>query len=434
MKKFFVALCGLLVINDALAHPDRYHTPEPVNATLASTWKTSGTYNSGLPNGDGAENVYESQFLNKYICHKDKGTKKTSNQSSACLVTHDNTYGIGGTYDDEGAILLDIAQKIYQNGATFCPTQVQVANIDSREYVWIDYYSDNTTMGCKTYCKPGYDPDNECEPYTGTRCDDSAGYPFTIKNRTILKAGGATGNFTGTMPVFSYKNETGSGTSNKPAGAQMTEHIVLGIISKDSADGNGIKVAPIKITGKRDKTASGGIQSWIYDVKYNDNNFTVLCPQGYVPNTQNKCELVASCQETNRTMCTGYTTGYDSDIHDMRQTDNECWEYRCKQDGYGFKSSTDKTCYQCVTSKRTGIKSNGECETCDVGQCFSRQAQQCGNCRHNPSKLEMLRGPNYQTQNKQCWRKTNLHEFWGCVLCSNDDECWYNDGGCKRCE
>ena len=399
MRKFFVVICGMLMVGGALAHPDRYKHPVE-DSTYASEWKVNGTYDKNLPQQDNShpENVYRGFFLNKYICPKDEGTKKTTS-TDKCIVTHDDV-GIGGTYDDEGAIVLALAREVYQNGATFCITQIQVANINGRQYVWLDYYSDEKmNASCKTYCKPGYDPDNKCEAYTGTKCQDITEYPFDVSGNTIIKSGGATGNFTEEMNVFGYKNETGGGTNNQPAGNQLTKHTVLGIIAKDTKNGKGIKVAPLEITGKRDKTGSGGIQSWIYSIKHN-GNITTLCPQGYAPDSNNVCKLGTACADLAapaKAMCADYINGYSSTDHEYKKN-GDCWEYRCKLSGYGFKSSTDKTCEQCGTDLRYGaLEETGVCTTCDVGQCFKNG--KCGDCNTIP-KLKIERGPKYDTENR----------------------------------
>ncbi len=419
MKKFFVALCGMFAFGTVFAAPpSNYYEPDNSAKSYMSDWKVSGNYNQSID--DSFYSNLNGRKLSSWVC---------TNDSSGCKITHDSD-GIAGTTNDEGAVVLDIAREIYKNGAKFCTTQIQAANRNGRQYVWLDYHSNNNyDASCKTYCKQGYDPETNCdERLTEDSCDSIKTYPFL--SHDVIRQGGSSGRFTTEMQVFSFANETGAGASNEPAGNKFTKHVVLGIIGKDSEDGVGIKVAPIEITGRR---GGSPMQSWIYSVKHN-NNITVLCPQGYALNS-GVCVKTSTCEAAERldNLCPSFSTGYKEDEHELKLVDG-CWEYRCKQDGYGFKSSTDKTCTQCVVSKGTGVKSNGECETCDVGQCFNRQEKQCDNCRHNPSKLELLRGPNYQTQNKQCWRKTNLHEFWGCVLCTDDKPYWYNDSGCTQSE
>ena len=131
MKKIIVALCGITIVHGVFA--DHYATPK-LNNRYNSDWKVDeGAYDTGL------EKTYS--HLNTQYGQEDE------NGNNASVKDGD------GTYDDEKAIVIDMARSIYRNGANFCTTQIQAGNINGREYVWLDYYKPQAERDNKLVCK-----------------------------------------------------------------------------------------------------------------------------------------------------------------------------------------------------------------------------------------------------------------------------------------
>ena len=91
-----------------------------------------------------------------------------------------------GTEDDEGAIVVQMAYKINDNGALFCPTQIQFANQNFKQWIVVQFKYPNFNKNldisseeafynarCKWVCKSGYKGD-ECKTPV-------AGYDETIE-------------------------------------------------------------------------------------------------------------------------------------------------------------------------------------------------------------------------------------------------------------
>ena len=378
MKKFLVALCGILVVGGAMAHPDHYAEPGG-KSNFGSDWNVGGNYHTNIKNYYTSLNYYED-----------------------------------GTYDDERAIVLVLARTIYKNGGEFCTTQVQAANKNGRQYTWIDYYDKEGTYQCQTLCESGYDPKNQCEAATSTKCDFSD-HSKLFENKTIITGTKEAGRITESMDVFSFANETGNGSSDKPAGPQTARHVVLGIV--DVLE-HGVMVAPIEIIGKRTLTGyTGGIHSSISSALSNGKN-TLLCASGYVPNSsKSDCVMTPTCEQQYKLnkMCDDFLTGFDSESHEL-ELHGSCYEYRCNLDNYGFKGKTDRTCIACPNDARHGVDDNGICVSCTKkGQSFNKRKKECDNATQIP-KIQMTQGKDYNNTDAKCWLKQTAQEFSDCVL------------------
>lgn len=398
MKKFIIAICGILIVSTAMCNPGNYAEPKNESISPYSTeWKVVGNYDK-----DVKDLVIYKNYLDSQMCYKKEKERD-------CSVKRGD-----GTSDDEKAVVLHLATEIYKNGAKFCTVQVQPGNSNGQQYVWLDYYYKSGMYPCYTYCEPGYDPENKCEKLTSAsdeKCDTSYRFPFTVHE--IIGSGGRTNNgrMTENMNVFSFANETGWGETNQPAGNQTTIHRVLGIV--ENID-NGVRVAPFEITGRRGLVAflGNGIESWIYNVTTN-NNTTTLCANGYEFKS-GKCVLTPKCKQEQEAIqneqiewCNGYNY-YDSEEHQEYISNGpKCKYYRCKQQNYGWKPNTNHKCVECGTDAKSGIL-HGECTTCKTGQIFTTSG--CSDKVTSYTKEQM-----FKNQSTQCWLKTNPQDFAKCV-------------------
>lgn len=390
MKKIIIAMCGLLIAGEALAS----EIPHKTSVDGATNWKVGGGYSANVA---GAEQDY-SQFTPGYQLNSRAGT-------------------FGDTAN--GSIVAVIANTIYENGGRFCTTQIQAGN--SSYTLWIDYYQKDG-FHCLPICKPGYYGDT-CSETTPNKCDKDTDFTQIFNQAQYdarILSGNTNGRITNQIDVFEY---------DEPGSAKEKANIVLGVVKRLK---HGVLVAPVRVVGRRNGNIFD-IDTRIISTHSNAAN-TLLCAAGYKANTdKSDCIPGIPLCETDDQIpwCPGYDgADYNSDQYTWEQAEG-CKIYRCKLAGYGFKNSTDKTCELCGTDVRSGaLKSTGVCTTCPVGKCFKNG--ECGGCTEIP-KLKIERGPNYDSQNRECWRKTNPDKFWGCVMCPDEDQC-YNKNSSGRYE
>ena len=419
MKKFIIAMCGMLVIGCALAVPEYYYEPTK-NNEYETDWKVVGKYDTDLiyKYSDTYPQLEEqygyctrTKTADNYRCDEDWG--------DALDITPET-----GTHHDEKAIVLDIARKIFKNGAKFCTTQIQASNSDWGQWAWLSYFHNSGNYNCKIFCKYGYDPDTNCEEkLTGTsESNCQTDYEDIFTSHPLMKNTGESGKLSkDEMEVFDFKNETGSGTSNQPAGDKNTKHIVLGIVKRIN---NGIVVAPIEIWGRRG-LANMNAQSWVRSASTNDAT-TTLCVPGYKPTENETCEQTNECKQKEKDAendkidwCPGYTY-YNSEQHNIKisydsQNKPNCRYYRCKQSNYGWKENTNHKCDECTTDAKSGIF-HGACITCPSGQVFTKNTNTGCKPATPYTQKDMQHGKGQPTTNsKKCWMETDPDKFYDCV-------------------
>lgn len=387
MKKFIIAICGILMIGTAMCDdkPDRWLEPKKTDLT---SWWDKGTN-------------YQTNITDFYPAVKNE-------------LSDDKPSTRHGTWDDEGAIIIWAAREIYEHGAKFCPVQIQAANENRETFVWLDYYWRNDTpawKNCTTVCVKGYTGSNcsitghgacptktpKVYPLQGkftnlpdwkslrreiqnTNTDRYTGETYTTTNYVET---GDTYRKTESMTVISYQNGEGSEDSNRNA-----THIVLGAVNKVE---NGVMIAPIQIIGRRTKTG-GGLKSWIRSAQSNGNG-KLLCFDGYIPDSENKnCIKDPQCG----------TAGTNS-------TDN-------------YADGSESTTASCGTGKdyeRYGANTAGICLDCweeGKNKIYSKIKKQCVNAHaYSKKKMQYGQGDESAEVQFQCWLKIDPDEFCECV-------------------
>jgi hypothetical protein len=377
MRKFIIAICGIMLVGDAIARDHDQLNPTQTN--VAPWWNTGESYLTSI-----------TDFYPK-VADEIAGTDGRS---------HDRH----GTWDDEGAIIIWAAREIYEHGAKFCPVQIQAANENTYHEVWMDYYwneDDSKWKKCTIVCVKGYSgskcqtrSDNECpekltlnipgsKPFTNlpdwkslnpeTTVTDANGVQTTVSVRTKNLY-----NKTESMTVISFKNGSGTNDSDREA-----THIVLGVVEKVN---HGIKVAPIQVIGRRSKTG-GGIKSWIKSVQSNGQE-TLLCYKGYVPSGK-ECVKKPECGSNNQT-----------------SSDEEL----CENENYGFDKNGK--CVLCKTTKTQGVDDTGECIQCKDDDKMFKDGRCVGYNRYdNKDLVEGIR------RAFDCWREMRSGDYSRCVKC-----------------
>lgn len=389
MKKIFIIICGILVMDDAFA------VTKPKIAGYNTDWNVGGGYT-----------------------HDEYSTSTSNNDgfaSSWQLNSNMGTYG-----QDEGSIVVVMAREIWKNGGYFCTTQIQHANAGADFH--LDYYNKGTYK-CLPVCKSGFSGDG-CATQGLADCDTqdyTNVFGGVINNNELrIMSGGAVGRLDNDdIYVFEYDNNI-----NK---SKKSYAVVLGVLKVRP---HSLTVAPIRVDGD----AKNRNNSWIESVKSNEKH-TVLCAPGYVLNaTRTDCEPSTQCNTSLKlnNLCPGYASAYDSTKHILDDTKTGgCYKFKCLQTGYGFKTKNDFDCMECPGGALAYIDADGLCNECPKGQYPNESRTGC----LDKNKLNQYSKVDMQSKNgRQCWLETTSERFAGCVNgCSGSTECW-KDGNCAVCD
>ena len=312
-----------------------------------------------------------------------------------------------GGENDEGAIIVQMAHKINDNGAYFCPTRVQIANYDFNKKIWVNFYGRPKATDCKWICKSGYTGD-DC----GTKI---SGYDASRKNFDFAKLRQISGisfyylNLE-TLPVFDIQQHV---TPSYDRNASVTVLAILKYMN------HGVVVGRLKVNGLRD-TAGFGTKSWVSGVEYPTEKF-MLCDAGYQPNSaRTDCEVMPT-PEPPKTMCNGWTeaeyTANAANLYYVKR--GNCWQYRCSGENRAFTSETNRTCTDCGTGVRGGANPDtGVCRVCNLGQYFDKTNGNCVDAT-GLSKMDLQYGFNKSKSantGDECWTKTTPQTYKNCVL------------------
>lgn len=313
-------------------------------------------------------------------------------------------------------IIVNMARKINENGAYFCPTQVELEIYrygTPRNYAYkvagFRFYEPASSASCRWICKDGF---------TGTECatNDNGSNPGSTlmkslkENVTTRGGSGLDGSVGGTIDVFDY------GTISE--GYQYWVR-VLAILKYLE---HGVHVGSVWIYGQSQFNAG---YSYIYKAHteadgqtYNGtaNDDYILCDEGYKVNAEKTdCELMQS-----DVVLTAWCDGWSEDQFEATEgvqyfvTADGCRKFKCTDTSKGFSSESSRTCEPCANAG--GVDANGVCQSCPVGQTYKN-----GGCvsMRAINKRQMQFGPNGAPVGKSsdaCWTKTDLTEYKQCVF------------------
>ncbi|MGN0917119.1 MAG: hypothetical protein ACI4NZ_02830, partial [Candidatus Enterousia sp.] len=318
---------------------------------------------------------------------------ETSNCSNRTIYARNNT--------DEWAIQMMVAMDITENGARFCPVQVEGKN-KNKGNAWTEY-AELGSSNCVWLCKEGY---------TGDKCALSASESKTC-DVTELKAANyssitrvETGaNVEDRVPMFVFNKYYGCGDD------KGQEHDIILALKRWLPSGHGAVAQQMVVRAER--SGWKHMISWATIYPASGAEEILLCKDGYKPNSaRTDCEAINAelCQRSQT--CNGWGgDDYDSSQHNLVQREGTtCYEFRCKKQGYAFDSATNRTCTECATNLRDGVNPvTGECVKCEVGKIFNKNASNTGYCSDAVafSKIDMQYGKgatkNTRTLKDQCW-------------------------------
>ena len=381
-NKFIVFACMLVVGFNANAR-----TADQNATVLVSGWNSGGNANN--------VNISSNEFI--------LGGCASAEWNNSCRNPESDA-------DDEGSIIVQMAHKINDNGAYFCPTQIQMANYNFEQKIWINFYGQPKASDCKWICKSGYTGDDcgtKVSGYDAEQDFDFAQFRQIPKNRFFYYF-----NFE-TLPVFGISQHT---TNSSDRSASVTVLAILKYMN------HGVVVGRLKVNGLRDWGCIGGscIKSWVSGVEYPTEKF-MLCDAGYQPNSaRTDCEVMPT-PEPPKTMCNGWTeaeyTANAANLYYVKR--GNCWQYRCSGENRAFTSETNRACTDCGTGVRGGATPDtGVCRVCNVGQYFNEKNGNCVDAT-GLSKTDLQYGFNKSKSantGDECWTKTTPQTYKNCVL------------------
>lgn len=317
-------------------------------------------------------------------------------------------------YDDEWAIQMMVAMDINENGARFCPIQVEGKN-KNKGNAWTEY-AELGSSNCVWLCKDGY---------TGDKCSLSAADSKSC-DVTELKAENyasitrmATGaNVEDRVPMFVFNKYYGCGVH------KGQEHDIILALKRWLPSGHGAFAQQMVVRAER--SGWKHMDSWATIYPASGAEEILVCKDGYKPNSaRTDCEPIN--QETcMRSMsCTGWGgDDYDNTQHTLvLREGSTCYEFRCSKQGYAFQSSASRTCTECATNLRDGVNPvTGECVKCEVGKIFNKNASSTGYCADTKSfsKVDMQYGKgatkNSRTLKDQCWILSSNDNYKECLI------------------
>ncbi len=326
------------------------------------------------------------------------------------------------TYTDEFMVTMMVARRVNNNGAYFCPTQIEGRN-KNKGHAWTEYAdaSQGNSALCHWLCKPGYTGD-ECSKAvssSGGECDSTL---MLRENYATIRRVESGNNIEDAVAMFDFDKKVGCGVH------RTQEHDTILAIESWLPNGHGAWVQQFIVRAERRGWSDMDSTATIYPAT--NAKKILVCKIGYTVNSAGtNCEPINrdACPESAAdklaALCSGWNAAdYNSLIHDFKLV-GSCYQLRCIQSGYAFPSSGDKSCKACTQNMRGGVSPlDGTCKVCDTGKIFNENAPSSGYCTDTAaySKTDMLYGAG-KTRNtagdlkNHCWPLATPDEYKKCV-------------------
>ena len=306
-------------------------------------------------------------------------------------------------------VLMLVARDVNEHGAYFCPTTIH-AKHRSQGNAWTLYAEPaQGTQSCYWLCKTGYSGDH-CGKTTSDGCDSVPLKRSDFDNLTMSNSPQVE-----TSISMFHLGERDSCDVN-----YNQEHDMILAVSDWLPSGHGAWATPFVVRARREAydNDKSGVEVWAA------GEATLLCKNGYTANAaENDCVAIdeAACGLTK--MCENWPSIlFDTTTMVLEYNSDEgCYKYRCRESGYAFLSSEDKTCQPCATNLRGGVlEDDGTCVICDVGKIFDSNAVSTGFCSetvaYDKRVLQYGKGKDKHTDiAQQCWTILEPTDYINCV-------------------
>ncbi len=340
-----------------------------------------------------------------------------------------------GTLENQGAVVMAIAQYFNDYGGCFIPTQIQFNYDNSVSLYRPDSFGTivkNNADGSKTVqtmrhdrkygectwiCKPGFKGRECLQTDDGSVCG-KRDFNFLTKRGTMVRK------WDRMQKVSANAFSTAISRSSVP------KLNTLAIIEWYK---HGVLVSEVSVIGAKNTNSE---KTWItYVESGGKNSMYLLCDEGYKPNAnQTDCEPMhpEKCDLPPTTMCQGWTeTEYNNNKNNLEYVVVDgCTQYRCLNGG--FISATNRTCASCGGGDILSgiIESTGVCKHCsNLGEYFDDSQPLGSECQsaYALTKPEMkygkdkLQADTINTRD-QCWTKLTPGDYRACIFKSDKDE------------
>lgn len=330
-----------------------------------------------------------------------------------------NSLGSPG-YEDVKVFQLWAAMKVTEGGAKFCPVRIDGRNED-KDSSWTTYHRYSATdYDCIWLCKDGFGGTDCSETDGDYVCDANAGWYAFLQDYKKAPGDAIGTNIENSIAMFSFNKY------KKCYGHAPEEHDRILMVTRwvqDTQKNNsgyppyrGAFVRQMMVRAVRDGWEK--MSSWIAVYPATNSSEILVCMTGYKPSADNKnCVEINATRCAEQNLCENYKTGFDETIHTMKLKGN-CYEYRCKEEGKAFASTTDRSCVDCPIILRSGPNStDGTCLKCDQDKIYTGSG--CKEAtRYSKTDLMYGRGKtrdSVPSVKSQCWTILDTDLYKECV-------------------
>lgn len=320
----------------------------------------------------------------------------------------------------EKVIQLWAAMKVTEGGAKFCPVRIDGRN-KNKDSSWTTYhrYSANDDE-CIWLCKDGFGGPDCSETDGDYVCDVNKGWYAFVENYKKAPENAIGTNIEDSVAMFSFNKY------KKCYGHAPEEHDRILMVTRWVQDTQkndsgyptyrGAFVRQMMVRAVRE--GWDPMNSWIAVYPATNSSEILVCMTGYKPSADNKnCVEINATRCAEQKLCENYKTGFDETIHTMKLKGN-CYEYRCKEEGKAFASTTDRSCVDCPITLRSGpYSTNGTCLKCEQDKIYTGSG-----CKEaiRYSKTDLMYGSgktrtDVPSLKLQCWTILDTDSYKKCV-------------------
>lgn len=404
MNLFALDMCNADECKDRFEFGDRYYC-----------FEDNSLYLNGVRYAVDSPEKYMWGYQDTQTCRE----HEIGSWSSDLCVNNDtrcDLKGISILANDEYGNGLWLARSVKVGGVKICPMRVHVTNRNKKDNVnlsWGIYGAE--VDSCVWLCREGF---------SGSECGD---YNKNTNEVTMYESGLLSEYYKKDYSnVASGSPYVFGDTSAKCYGNVKEPHKTVLAVVGWTADGLGAKVSTMTIRGKREGWDNMVTWPTIYRNSLND---ILVCRIGYKPNNnKDGCEPI-NPGRAPKTACSGWVADFDEAIYKQHETAT-CYEYRCKEEGKAFASTTDHSCIDCPATFRSGPSgTDGTCLKCAQAQVYNGSS--CGEAI-GYTKNDLMYGKGKTRSNadknidKQCWTILDTEKYKLCVKDGVDSSAYQN--------